>query len=129
MNDPNCDFITIRQRGGEVDLSMELFRPLVDRERKRLNRALRRDQKRSKRGDLNLVEWFQILHHYKWLCAYCKDRLHESIDHITPICEGGLTDRFNCVPCCMQCQNERAHHTTGSINARLKLATLFDSNK
>ena len=50
-----------------------------------------------------LGEWAETLRHYKWRCAYCTGPF-ESIDHFTPVSQGGATWVGNVVPACLACQ-------------------------
>ena len=50
----------------------------------------------------------------KGTCYYCHTKVPPSdltMDHKTPIARGGKSNRFNLVPCCKDCNNEKKHLT------------------
>lgn len=53
--------------------------------------------------NLLLGEWAETLRHHNWRCAYCKGPF-ESLDHFTPVSQGGGSWVGNVVPACLQCQ-------------------------
>ena len=50
---------------------------------------------------------------YSWggMCAYCRDKRANTVDHIKPKCKGGSSFRSNLIPCCVDC-----NHSKGSEN-------------
>lgn len=49
-----------------------------------------------------------------WLCQYCSRPLSKrdaTIDHVIPLCQGGLTNYKNCVTSCKKCNHTKAFKT------------------
>lgn len=42
-------------------------------------------------------------------CAYCGDHA-QSLDHVVPKAQGGLTVPSNLVPACLPCNRRKSHH-------------------
>jgi 5-methylcytosine-specific restriction endonuclease McrA len=60
---------------------------------------------------LTLADWFAILDHFDWLCAYCRAKPFQVLLHFVPLPAGGTT-RDNCIPVCYSCRSSRNHEDT-----------------
>lgn len=69
----------------------------------------RTDDQRNK-NKLTPVEWFDVLRHFNFRCAYC-ERGYRDLDHYVPVSKGGKTIAGNCLPACQSCNSaKRAKH-------------------
>lgn len=48
-----------------------------------------------------------IRYSFGGLCAYCRIRRADTIDHLRPRCKGGSNLRSNLVPCCRKCNHSK----------------------
>jgi hypothetical protein len=48
-----------------------------------------------------------IRYSFGGLCAYCRIRRADTLDHLKPRCKGGSNLRSNLVPCCRQCNHSK----------------------
>ena len=48
-----------------------------------------------------------IRYSFGGLCAYCRERRANTIDHLKPRTAGGSDLRSNLVPCCLQCNHSK----------------------
>ena len=69
----------------------------------RIDDQLRRARAFKVRATLTLVDWFNILEHFQWRCAYCQSEPFQVLLHILPQEEAGTTPE-NCVPACLHCK-------------------------
>jgi hypothetical protein len=79
----------------------------IAKENRRRDRA--RGKTRLKPGDI-----LEMLNAQNWLCAYCGCSLREvayELEHRTPVCRGGRTERDNLCMSCVSC-NRRKHNKT-----------------
>ena len=53
-------------------------------------------------------QWRQDIR-YSWggMCAYCRQRRADTIDHLKPRSRGGSSLRSNSLPCCRQCNHDK----------------------
>ncbi len=59
---------------------------------------------------LHVRRWRQSLHqHTGERCIYCGN-ISESIDHVIPRSQGGLSVTENCVPACLSCNGKKSDH-------------------
>ena len=59
---------------------------------------------------LKFRRWRQSIHKFtKKSCIYCGHK-SESIDHILPRSEGGLSETENCVPACLSCNGDKSNN-------------------
>ncbi len=57
---------------------------------------------------LRARRWRQSLHSFTGkTCIYC-GKASESIDHVLPLSQGGLSVTENCVPACLGCNGEKS---------------------
>ena len=57
-----------------------------------------------------LRQWRKSIHKFtKRSCIYCGHK-SESIDHILPRSEGGLSETENCVPACLSCNGDKSNN-------------------
>ena len=57
---------------------------------------------------LRIRKWRQSLHSFTGRsCIYC-GQASESIDHIQPLSQGGLSITENCVPACLACNGDKS---------------------
>jgi hypothetical protein len=69
----------------------------------RVEDHLRRARSLRARATLTLVDWFTILEHFEWRCAYCQSEPFQVLLHILPQEVAGTTPE-NCVPACRHCK-------------------------
>ncbi len=81
----------------------ERCRRVLYAESYRIARHKEESYHKDRSWNLHLGEWAETLRHYKWRCAYCTGSF-ESIDHFTPVSQGGATWVGNVVPACIACQ-------------------------
>ena len=60
--------------------------------------------------DLTLEQWIAAIEHFNGLCAYCKNRSYQALEHYLSIPLGGTT-ASNCVPACHACNNLKRNRT------------------
>ncbi len=56
-------------------------------------------------------------------CHYCGAGCHPgelTMDHVVPLIRGGRTTRGNCVPACMECNQEKRHLSTTQWQSHLE---------
>ncbi|MBF0213435.1 MAG: HNH endonuclease [Magnetococcales bacterium] len=56
-------------------------------------------------------------------CHYCGARCHPgalTMDHVVPLIRGGRTTRGNCVPACMECNQEKRHLSSLQWQSRME---------
>ncbi len=59
-------------------------------------------------NDLTKQQWLMIKQHYKYQCVYCGKKLKKlTMDHITPLRDGGTHTFMNIVPACMPCNRKK----------------------
>ena len=89
-------------------------------EQGRVQRNLNRAKKKSNPATLTVLEWFRILHLYKFSCAFCKGR-YDTMEHLVRLCRGGGTTAGNCVPACSECNSKRGvvYQQTEQMQRRL----------
>ena len=76
---------------------------LVLTELYRLEQNIRRARTLKVSATLTLVDWFTILEHFQWHCAYCQSAPFQVLLHILPQEVAGTTPE-NCVPACRHCK-------------------------
>ena len=53
-------------------------------------------------------QWRKSIHRFTGKsCIYC-GKPSESIDHVIPRCQGGLSTTENCVPACLSCNGDKS---------------------
>lgn len=62
-------------------------------------------------GDLTEVVWKKIVSEWGDSCAYCKQSVKLTMEHVIPICHGGEHTKSNVVPACGPCNYGRAHRS------------------
>lgn len=85
------------------------------RERRRVNDALHRAQKKELPATLTLDEWLHTLEFFKGRCAYCQMAFsYEQLEHVIPLASlrAGTTVQ-NCVPVCRKCNAQKHAHPLG----------------
>ncbi len=95
--------------------------PIFEREYNRVKRQNVRAHKKGVTATLTFRQWLIILHAYQWKCAHCKG-MFDTMEHLTPISQGGGTTAKNCVPLCAQCNSDRnkEYCWEGSMRHKLK---------
>jgi len=73
--------------------------------------------KAGKPATLTLVEWEKTIADFDGMCAYCRVRCFELLEHFLPAYLAG-THVKNCLPACITC-NTRKRNLTGSALARI----------
>jgi hypothetical protein len=76
---------------------------LVLTELYRIEQNLRRARTLKVSATLTLVDWFTILEHFQWHCAYCRSGPFQVLVHILPQEVAGTTPE-NCIPACRRCK-------------------------
>jgi excisionase family DNA binding protein len=79
----------------------------MTREESRIASNLSRARKLQLPATLTLQEWQAVINHFQGLCAYCKQKPFESLDHLVPVELGGGTTADNCVPACRVCNSRK----------------------
>jgi hypothetical protein len=69
----------------------------------RIEDHLRRARSLKVSATLTLVDWFKILEHFEWRCAYCRAEPFQVLLHVLPQEVAGTTPE-NCVPACHHCK-------------------------
>lgn len=63
-----------------------------------------RAKERGLEATLTEKDWFGLCVRFHWRCAYCGAQTRKPvIEHVIPICQGGGTTPYNCVPSCRTC--------------------------
>lgn len=104
------------------------------RQHNKIRKANWKARRRGLPATLGLTEWRQTLAFFDYRCAYCGADLMEvgiTIDHVTPLAEGGGTTQLNCLPCCTECNFQKedhhfvwyilVHHTRSSVKILRKV--------
>ena len=86
----------------------------------RIEDHLRRARALRVGATLTLVDWFNILEHFQWRCAYCQSESFQVLLHILPQEVAGTTPE-NCVPACRRCKCSSKRENTHVVKY---LATL-----
>ena len=93
-----------RERSTAQHRQRRLIRPL-DREKRILAHQRRRARiALAPVNNLTRAEWLAIKQAFGYRCAYCGKKLQRlTMDHITPLSEGGSHTLHNVVPACGSC--------------------------
>jgi excisionase family DNA binding protein len=81
------------------------------REGQRVQTQLARAKSIGLVATLTIREWIEIVDRYQGLCAFCKDRPFDAMEHLMPIQSGGGTTAGNCVPVCTSCNSRKGMQT------------------
>lgn len=83
------------------------------REEARQHEERRRAKKHSNgRHDLTVEQWQMIKAHYGHRCVYCGQKMERlTMDHLTPISQGGEHTMSNVVPACKSCNSRKGNRT------------------
>jgi 5-methylcytosine-specific restriction endonuclease McrA len=80
--------------------------PSLFTEARRVERHLKRAADLGLPVGLTFRQWIGTLSFFKWQCAYCpKD--FACMDHYRPISKHGGTTANNCIPACIDCNNQK----------------------
>ncbi len=66
-------------------------------------------KQRARARQLRASQWWKRKR-AKGICHYCKKQFLPNdltMDHIIPIARGGKSEKFNLVPCCKECNNQK----------------------
>ncbi len=77
-------------------------------------------RERTKAKALRKSEWWKR-QRAKGTCHYCGENFQPAeltMDHILPVVRGGKSVKSNCVPCCKECNNEKACLTPAEMILR-----------
>lgn len=66
-----------------------------------------RSKRRNAHGVVSAKEWECILYIFDNSCAYCGSSSNITIDHVTPIANGGFNVPSNVVPACIHCNSSK----------------------
>lgn len=80
-------------------------------EMRRVYKNIWRAKQANALATLTVIEWLNILDHFKWQCAYCLDGKFEVLEHIISIADGGGTTALNCIPACGLCNSRKDRDT------------------
>lgn len=83
---------------------------LIMREVDRVKDQLMRARALGAAATLNVLEWFTILEHFSWKCAYCRTKPFQVLSHKVSQARDGTTAE-NCVPACHSCIFKRRRDT------------------
>lgn len=86
---------------GVPEISVDLDFP--SQQKKVIYNAISRSKKFKTPTTLTLDEWLETLEYFGHVCAYCRERPYQVLEHFVPIDKGGGTSRDNCVPACYKC--------------------------
>jgi 5-methylcytosine-specific restriction endonuclease McrA len=64
-------------------------------------------------------EYRALMQLFDGKCAYCRDGVATTMDHVTPLSRGGKHEAANLLPACARC-NFQKHHKTLSEWAKEK---------
>lgn len=67
--------------------------------------------KEKYRGHIKSKRRKAIFSRDRWKCRYCGSETELTLDHVIPICRGGLSSNDNLVTCCRPC-NRRKYKST-----------------
>ena len=75
--------------------------------------AIRNRHRDAKRGasivDLTYEQWEEIKKAWNYRCAYCDKKTKLTMDHLTPVSEGGNHTASNIVPACRSCNAKKGN--------------------
>jgi 5-methylcytosine-specific restriction endonuclease McrA len=74
------------------------------------SRQASRAKKAGSSGIISWEEWQELLKEHDGKCHWCGLKLHPSfmsLDHVQPLCRGGLNIKANAVPSCINCNHQR----------------------
>lgn len=57
------------------------------------------------------AQWQEIQSQFGGLCAYCKDAIGDTMDHVIPVSRGGQHAPENVVPSCYECNSGKKART------------------
>ncbi|HZU01585.1 MAG TPA: HNH endonuclease [Ktedonobacteraceae bacterium] len=87
----------------------------IVREHTRVQQQLFRARSADLPATLTFRQWIAILEQHQGLCAFCKKKPFEAMEHLLPVYIGGGTTAENCVPTCQSC-NSRKSRSTARMN-------------
>lgn len=64
---------------------------------------------------LTWLEWQQTIADFNGMCAYCRIRPNEELEHFIPRSKGGKTEVKNCLPACRQCNIRKTNYTGAAL--------------
>ena len=72
---------------------------------RQVHRSKYRDARRAweATGTISPRDWKRVVNRHHGLCAYCKDRPYEHMDHVVPLSRGGTNTIGNVLPACADC--------------------------
>jgi len=76
--------------------------------RKQKYSALRRSA--CENGSFSGEEWLTAMRIAEWKCLYCLTELtpqNRTMDHVIPLSQGGIHNKYNMVPCCGSCNSRK----------------------
>jgi 5-methylcytosine-specific restriction endonuclease McrA len=80
--------------------------------RKRASRIRAQHKRRALlHGSFSRAEWEYIKYYYGYTCPGClrsEPEVKLTVDHIVPLCRGGLNSRENLQPLCMECNARKS---------------------
>ncbi len=103
-----------RIRDPERFRRLELARYARDKEKRKHQSRIARAKRHGHNCYLSLADWLELLHRYKFRCAYCNALLtkdNRSLDHKVALAKGGTNELGNLVPACRPC-NQRKNTKT-----------------
>lgn len=65
--------------------------------------------RRGSGGKVTPAQWRFVQSVFSGLCAYCRERPGNTMDHFVPVAAGGKHDIANVVPACRSCNSSKRH--------------------
>lgn len=85
------------------------------RERVKIQAALRKDRSNGLPATLTFDQWIQTLDDFQWHCAYCYTGRYEVLEHFIPRRHRGGTTVSNCLPACESCNTRKYNHHPSTL--------------
>ena len=88
----------------------------IKQETARVRSHLKRAQEAGTPATLTIEQWLAKIEQFHGLCAYCKEKPFDTLEHLIPISDNGGTTEENCFPSCQRC-----NFTKGSKGHKLNV--------
>lgn len=71
-----------------------------------------RRRSRESAGNFTAEEWLSLCEYYGSICLRCREIKSLSVDHVIPLCDGGLNTIDNIQPLCVDCNCKKGRKHT-----------------